>query len=182
MKVSRLVAGFIVCVSVLSGCQSAKAPTAASVVDAPKKTETVKKSGTTLLEGFEAQSSWIAVGKNWGDGDCSKSVKISDAWATEGKSSLALEFNPLVKDKGATCFNEMLGITDFSAYEAVLFDVNNPSDKAMQVSVAITTGEGWEWFESNVFDLAAGENKDMRADFFTGAMKSAAQPGSLRQT
>lgn len=173
MKTFRLLAGIIMCVSVLAGCQSAKTPAAASDVAAPKKTETIKKSGPTLLEGFEAQSSWIAVGKNWGDGDCSKSVKISDAWATEGKSSLALEFNPLVKDKGATCFNEMLGITDFSAYEAILFDVKNPSDKPMQVSVAVTTGEGWEWFESNVFDLTAGENKDMRVDFFAGNMKSA---------
>ncbi len=158
-----------------AGCQTAKVPATATEAVA-EKTEVKKnaqKTGALLLEGFESPSTWIAVGKNWGDGDCSKSVAVSEAWATEGKKSLVLTFNPLVKDKGATCFTEMLGITDFSSYEAIVLDVLNPSDKPMQASVAVTTGDGWEWFESNVFDLVAGENKDLRIELFNGSLKSA---------
>lgn len=131
------------------------------------------KKGSILLDGFEASSTWIAVAKNWGDGDCSKSVAVSDTWASEGKSSLEVTFNPLVKDKGATCFNEMLDVTDYSAYEAIVMDVDNPTGQPMQVAVAVSTGDSWDWFETNVVELPAGETRDIRFDLYTGALKSA---------
>lgn len=170
------------CAAVLAfaGCASAKGGSGPSTPAGGTAAEgsaaaagPAKSSGTVLLEGFEGAVSWMAVGKNWGDGDTSKAVVQSGAWASEGSKSLELSFNPMVKDKGATCFTEMMDITDFSPYEALLLDVNNPAGSPMQVAVAVTTGEGWAWFESNVLDLPAGETKDLRVDLYTGSLKTA---------
>lgn len=164
-----------------AGCASApKTAGGADKKQAPAAQQsgegTAKKAaagGAKLFDGFEAPGSWIAVGKNWGDGDTSKAVAQSQTWASEGQSSLELSFNAMVKDKGATCFTEMMDITDFSPYEAVSFDVNNPTGSPMQVAVAITTGDGWAWFESNVFDLPAGESKDLSVPLFEDNLKAA---------
>lgn len=175
---------FAACV-VISGCASAPkadgAKEAAPAGDASAAGEqtaapVAKKalsSGMKLFDGFETAGSWIAVGKNWGDGDTSKAVAQSAAWAGEGHSSLELSFNAMVKDKGATCFTEMMDITDFSPYEAIVFDVNNPTGSPMQVAVAITTGDGWAWFESNVFDIPAGESKDLSVPLYEDTLKAA---------
>ncbi len=180
MKGTALAWAACAAVMAFAGCATAKGGSGtADSAGAPAKEASVKagaspkSSGIVLLEGFEGAASWMAVGKNWGDGDTSKAVAQSAAWASEGSKSLELSFNPMVKDKGATCFTEMMDITDFSPYEAILLDVNNPASSPMQVAVAVTTGEGWAWFESNVIDLPSGESKDLRVDLYTGSLKTA---------
>jgi len=176
----------LLCACVLSsGCASAPKGAVPAAGGADKEQSTAveqsaapaaKKAaagGAKLFDGFETSGSWIAVGKNWGDGDTSKAVAQSQTWASEGQSSLELSFNAMVKDKGATCFTEMMDITDFSPYEAIVFDVNNPTGSPMQVAVAITTGDGWAWFESNVFDIPAGESKDLSVPLYEDTLKAA---------
>lgn len=172
-----------VCAAVLAFGACATVKEAPGADSAGKEAEGVSKAAekkaaptasASMLESFEGAPAWMAVGKNWGDGDTSKSVAPSDAWASEGAKSLELAFNAMMKDKGATCFTEMPDITDFSPYEGILFDVNNPTGQGMQVAVAITTGEGWAWFESGVFELPAGESRDLRVDLYAGNLKTAA--------
>ncbi len=127
-----------------------------------------------LLEGFNGSTAWKAVGKNWGDGDCSTSALVTDEWHTEGTGALKGSFAKTGETGGAaTYFTEAPAVADFSPYESVLFDVYNPLEVPVQVSFAVTTGGGWEWYESNVFEVAHGEARNLQADFYTGTLKCA---------
>jgi hypothetical protein len=131
-----------------------------------------KNEDVEVLEGFNTSTQWKAVGKNWGDGDCSSTVSLSTEWFTEGESSLKGSFVKTPETGGAaTFFTESIPIPDFTPYETVLFDVNNPLSVPIEVSFAITTGGSWEWYESNVFSLEPGESKDLQVDLYTNSLK-----------
>lgn len=128
------------------------------------------------MEGFEkGVSNWTAVKTNWGDGDKSTAVEASADWASEGRQSLKCSFEPTSgkAKESATFFSEKLPFTDISPYDALSLDVYNPTKSTVQIALALTTGSGWDWFESKAYDIAPGEKKTVRVELYEGALKSA---------
>ena len=128
------------------------------------------------FESFEkGAGSWTAVKTNWGDGDKSTAVALSDEWASDGSKSLKCSFESTVgkSKESATFYSEKLGLTDISPYDAISVDVYNPTSATIQVALALTTGSGWDWFESTAFDVPAGAKQTVRVELYEGTLKSA---------
>lgn len=131
------------------------------------------KPSEDVIEGFEKGSTtWVAVKTNWGDGDKSTGVSLSTDWAAEGKQSLKCEFKtPDAKKESATYYTEKMSARDISPYDAVSFDVYNPTGQTVQCAIALTTGAGWDWYESKAVDIAAGAKQTVRVELYEGALK-----------
>ncbi|MBR0098209.1 MAG: hypothetical protein IJP90_00640 [Treponema sp.] len=128
------------------------------------------------LESFEkGAGSWTAVKTNWGDGDKSTAVAASSDWASDGKQSLKCSFEPTAgkSKESATFFTEKMAYTDISPYDAISVEVYNPTNSTIQVALALTTGSGWDWFESKEVDIAPGEKKTVRMELYEGSLKAA---------
>lgn len=141
----------------------------------PAKEGAPATSSADLFDGFENEDGgWKAGGSSWNDGDLSSYVEISSDWATEGKSSLKCAFNyASSKDAHATFMTEIPAYPDMSAYKSVSFDVYNPLDLPVQVSFSLSTGDTWYWYETNEYDIAAGEKKTVTVDLTSQDWKCA---------
>src|SRR4030042_1013828 len=117
---------------------------------------------TDLFEGFEGKLRWMAVGQAWKDGDSSLQGSLSTAWATEGKSSLECAFN-LSGTKEATFMIEK--DLNWSKYKAAIIDVKNTTNKTLNVSFIVNTGDEWAWYETQKLPLKPGETKNIRFKF-----------------
>lgn len=128
-----------------------------------------------LLEGFEGSSTqWTFVGSKWNDGDKSTAASVSADWKSEGEFSLKCEFGSAKAGAiAATFYTEKPAMTDISPFDAIEFDVHNPTRYTIQVAAAIVTGSGWDWHESRVTNVAAGKTRTVRVPLYEGNLKSA---------
>lgn len=140
--------------------KSKKAEAPAPIVN-PDPTGTVD-----LLDGAEEGVYWLAVADSWGNGDTSIDVGEYTKWASEGSTSLLLDFsasNPAnaanAGDK-ATFFCDALAIVDFTEYKQVVLDINNPTGKAIDFVLVIQDTD-WTWCQSAAQSLGAGVNKNV---------------------
>lgn len=135
----------------------------------------VAKPKVDKLDSFEKPSTtWVAVKTNWDDGDKSTDAKLTTEWASDGKQSLKCFFEPTAgkSKESATYFTEKMSYKDISPYDAISVDVYNPTGGTIQVALALTTGSGWDWFESKAFDIAPGAKETVRVELYEGALKT----------
>ena len=120
---------------------------------APAETPTQPAAALPMLDDFETPStSWIPGLPPGFNESSALSVALSDQHSTSGVQSLELAFDKNDQPKAIFAYERPL---DLSASHFLEFDLFNPG-AASGVTVSISTGEAWEWFESAVIPLEEG--------------------------
>ncbi len=119
------------------------------------------------LEDFESSSTlWKAgIAPNYSDSGAT-AVAFSSEHASDGQQALELKFG-LAKPKAIFLLEKPFNLQAAGALE---FEVFNP-DTASSMALALSTGDSWEWYESEVLPLNGGA-QTVRFDL-TSAYKSA---------
>lgn len=138
-----------------------------------------RKDTFTSFEG--ATTEWRAVQTMWSDGDVSTGAVLSTDWASDGKQSLKCMYAAPASGKGgSTYFTEKMAMKDISPYDAISYDVYNPSAQTVQAALALTTGSGWTWFESKPVDIKPGEKKTIVVELYEGQLKAASSQWAFK--
>jgi hypothetical protein len=120
-----------------------------------------------VWEGFEKENLWfISVAKD----NTIDAITLSTQEKTEGKQSLAIDTDKCDWAKKGVLSRE--GSMDFSQVKSIQCDIY--SEKSIGVSMGITTGEDFVWYESENVKLKRGWNKDVTFNLASSKWKSAA--------
>lgn len=141
--------------------KKAKKAEGPAVINNPAPTGTVD-----ILDGAEEGVYWNAVADSWGNGDTSIAVDEYTKWATEGSTSLMLDYsasdpkNAANAGDKATFFCDALAIVDFTEYKSVVLDINNPTAGPVDFVLVIQDTD-WSWCQSAAQTLGIGVNKNV---------------------
>jgi len=118
----------------------------------PRLTASAQTSAS-VIDDFEAASTnWQpGLAPTYGDSSA-QAVTLTTQNASSGKQALELSFEKNEKPKAVFLLETAL---DFSAAPILEFDLFNPGTAA-SVAIALSTGDGWEWHESNLAQLKTG--------------------------
>ncbi len=112
-----------------------------------------------VWEDFEGPLMWtVATWDNAG-----VYVSKSDERSAVGNYSLKFSFIDASPMRQAICMLEKN--MDWSSVERMNLDVYNDSGNNLFMSLSLSTGEEWEWFESRSIVLEPGWNRDITFDF-----------------
>lgn len=95
----------------------------------------------------------------------------ADSFGGEVKRGMELKFKTLTPRDRAEYF--YTGRIDFAGASGVKFDLYNPTDKVMRISIAFKIGDADEWNESKQVSATPGWNRDIYFDFTTPSFKNA---------
>lgn len=111
-----------------------------------------------IWEGFEKENLWLigAFKKNMAG-----TIGISSVKKSEGRKSLKISIQNT--QKGQKGFITREGFFDFTGIHDIIFDVY--VYKPSKMSLGLTTGPAYQWFESQSIKLNPGWNKNIRFKF-----------------
>lgn len=120
-----------------------------------------------VLEDFEGLNYWSVV--SWKTS--TKKVSIVKENPSEGEHSLKVDFDYSTwSDKAQIMIEQSF---DFSSVDKISFDIYNPTKNTFIITLALCTGEKWEWFESQEQKIIPGWNKDVVFSIVSPTFKSA---------
>ncbi len=108
-----------------------------------------------ILEDFEGVNYWSIV--SWKT--ATKSVTFSKDHVSEGERSLKIEFDSSDWSEKAQAMIEQF--FNFSTVDKIAMDVYNPSNETLLMTLALCTGDKWEWYETPEQRIVSGWNKDV---------------------
>lgn len=108
-----------------------------------------------ILEDFEGVNYWSIV--SWKT--ATKGVSLSKEYVSEGEKSLKIEFEDSDWSEKAQVMIEQF--FNFSTVEKISFDIYSKSKETLLMTLAVCTGEKWEWYESPEQRIVSGWNKDV---------------------
>lgn len=95
----------------------------------------------------------------------------ADSFGGESKRGMELKFNTLTnRDRAEYVYT---GRIDFAGASGVKFDMYNPTDKVLKISIAFKIGDDDEWNESKQVAVSPGWNREIYFDFTTPSFKNA---------
>ncbi|MEN3013105.1 MAG: DUF5060 domain-containing protein [Endomicrobiia bacterium] len=108
-----------------------------------------------VLEDFEGVNYWSIV--SWKT--ATKAVSISKEIFSEGEKALKVDFeNSDWSEKAQVMIEQFF---DFSGVEKISMDIYNPNKETLLTTMALCTGDKWEWYESPEQRLVSGWNKEV---------------------
>ena len=111
-----------------------------------------------LVDDFEDENDfWSAAGIFCAE-DYSLETDLSDEWCSAGEYSGEWSFANIPAGQSATFVCESLVTNDWSGAQALLADVNNVSQGAVELYVELECGRGGEVFYTRCQSLGVGEN------------------------
>ena len=111
-----------------------------------------------LVDDFEDENDfWSALGIFQAE-DYSLESDLSDEWCSAGEYSGEWSFADIPQGQTASFICETLVSNDWSGARALLADVNNVSQGAVELFVELECGSGGEVFYSRCQSLGVGEN------------------------
>ena len=94
----------------------------------------------------------------------------ADSFGGEAKRGMQLSFNTLtVRDRAEYFYT---GRIDFAGASGVKFDLYNPTDKVLKVSIAFKISDADDWNESKQVSITPGWNRDIYFDFTSPSFKN----------
>lgn len=137
------------------GCESkpaakAEAP-AEEVAAAPSWT--IPDGEVVALDTFEEGNFWSAVGDSWdqwGAHNWSIDADVTEEWKSEGDYGAYWEWDVNLgpPSNQATFFCDQLVETDWSGVIAIVIDINNNGEGAVDIQFNSQTTDGWSWSQS----------------------------------
>lgn len=119
-----------------------------------------------VWEGFERENLWVV---SVMDGNAANAVRIATNKRTEGRFSLELDLEKTGSESKGFVSRE--GAFDLSKVAAVEFDIY--IDSPVKVSVGLSTGPSYSWYETAGFTLKKGWNRNLKAELAKKAWASA---------
>mgnify|MGYP002623857697 CR=1 FL=1 len=111
-----------------------------------------------LIDDFEYGIYWEAIGSSWNDGDQSMYCKSSTAWGTEGETSLECTVRTAGAEWEKSGFFTSPLETNWTGLTKISFDVYNPNDFDLSLTVVTQAGENWEaWNQIDAQIVPPGE-------------------------
>lgn len=121
------------------------------------------------FEGFEGgKGSWIFPDKTW-EGNNTTGIEASKEYASEGKSSLKINF----AGEGFRAIGFVEGEWNMESVSAISLDLYNGTEDG-QLAIAVCTGDAWFWWEASPVTVKGGWNKGITFDMSATTWKSAA--------
>lgn len=135
-----------------------------------------------VWEGFEKENLWCVSVMY---GNAVNSINPVKTFKTEGAQSLEIDLGKTGSRKKGFVSRE--GLMDLSKVKEILFDLY--IEKSVKVSVGLSTGSDWAWFETGDLKLKRGWNKNLKMNLKKKEWKSAASgwdlsvaPENLKET
>jgi hypothetical protein len=120
-----------------------------------------------IWNSFEKGINWIP------DSDSSGAMAVNPVSDFGGEKNKGMEIKYSMQNDVDKASYSVKAKIDFSDAAGIKFDVYNPNDSGVKISIAFKTGDDQVWIESKQVGIAPGWNKGVLFDFITPSFKSA---------